>query len=87
MLVAKPNFHSYSIFQENLVVIQLARTEVIIRQSTYVGLAVLDLSKIRLYRFHYGFMKKQLGNAVDGLYELAKANLYEFDTSDYPAEN
>ena len=37
-LIAKPNFHSCSIFKENLVAVQLTRTEVYLKKMIYVGL-------------------------------------------------
>lgn len=102
-MIAKPNFHSCSIFDENLVAIQLERTEVTIKKPIYVGLAVLDLSKIRVYRFLYEFLKTRFGDKdklcygdTDSLlteftdvdpYEVMKGNLEEFDTSDYAEEN
>ena len=49
-LVTEPNFHSSDIFYEDLVVVQLLRTEICIRKPIYIGLTVLDLSKT-LVRF------------------------------------
>ena len=59
VLIAKPNFHSRSIFDENLVAIQLARTEISIRKPIYDGLSVLDISKTLIYDFHYSYMRQQ----------------------------
>ena len=67
-LISKPNFHSLSIFDENLVAVQLSRTTISIQKPIYVGLCVLELSKICLYRFHYDFMKKQLGDMCKLMY-------------------
>ena len=67
-LISKPNFHSCSIFDENLVGIQLNRTSIMIKKPIYVGLAVLKISKTCLYRFHYDFMKKQLGDKCKLMY-------------------
>ena len=44
-LISKSNFHSSDIFDENLVAVQLFRTEICIRKPIYIGLSVLDLSK------------------------------------------
>lgn len=40
-LIARPDFHSDTIFDENLVAVQLFRTEVDIKKPIYVGLCVL----------------------------------------------
>ena len=102
-LIAKPNFHSCSIFDENLVAIQLTRTEITIKKPIYVGLSVLDISKTLIYDFHYSYMRQRVGDKskllytdTDSLiYEVRGINMYEvmkedfekFDTSDYPENN
>lgn len=102
-LIARPNFHSCDIFDDQLVAIQLLRTEICIKKPIYVGLSVLDLSKILVYRFHYDFMKQKVGEQckllytdTDSLvYEVKNKNMYnvmrenigEFDTWDYPVNN
>ena len=67
-LISKPNFHSCTIFDENLVAVQLNRTSVTIEKPIYVGLAVLEISKTCLYRFHYDFMKEQLKDKCKLMY-------------------
>lgn len=102
-LIAKPNFHSRAIFNENLVAIQLSRTEITIRKPIYIGLCVLDISKTLMYDFHYSFMRQKFGDKcrmmytdtdsfiyhIKGanIYEVIKENIDKFDTSDYPENN
>lgn len=101
--ISKPNFHSCNIIDENLVAIQLDRTAIKIRKPLYVGLTVLELSKICVYRFHYDVMKAKLGDKCKmcytdtdsyvyeikdhDVYELMKENIDEFDTFDYSPNN
>ena len=101
--ISSPLFHSISIFDENLVAIQLKKVEVLLDKPIYVGLSVLDISKTLIYDFHYSYMKKMykenckllytdtdsLIYAVecDDFYADMKTNLSKFDTSDYPSEN
>ena len=59
-LIAKPNFHSCTIFEENLVAVQMLRSEIFIRKPMYIGLTVLDLSKTLVYRFHYQYMRSRV---------------------------
>ncbi|XP_046737552.1 uncharacterized protein LOC124406243 [Diprion similis] len=102
-LISRPNFHSRSIFDENFVVIQLNRLGVIFNKPIYAGMAILVLSKICVYDFHYFFMLPKLKSNcklmytdTDSLiYEIKSCDVYEFirnnidrfDTSDYPADN
>lgn len=81
-LIAKPNFHSCTIFNEDLVGIQLDRTEITIRKPIYVGLAVLDISKVRVYRFHYDYMKKTFNNNCKLLYTDTDSLIYEISQVD-----
>lgn len=57
--IAKPNFHSLAVFDENLIAVELKKTEIFFNKPIYIGLCVLDLSKTLLYKFHYNFMKKK----------------------------
>lgn len=102
-MVARPNFHSRSIFDENLVAVQLKQTEVTIRKPIYIGMSILDISKTHIYDFYYSFLKAKLGEKCKLLYidtdsfmisvkdmnayEFIKNNLDKFDTSDYPEDN
>ena len=102
-LIARPNFQSPDIFDEDLVAVQLLRTDICIRKPIYIGLSVLDLSKTLVYRFYYNYMRHRVGDRdkllytdTDSLiYEITGVNVYdvmrqdihEFDTSDYPETN
>ncbi len=57
-LIASPRYRSYTIFAENLVAIQMARTVVKMQKPIFAGFSVLELSKELMYRFHYVCMKK-----------------------------
>ena len=53
-MIAKPNFHSRSVFSENLVAIKML--EVKFNKPIYVGMCILDISKTCLYEFHYEYI-------------------------------
>ncbi|KYN16161.1 hypothetical protein ALC57_11593 [Trachymyrmex cornetzi] len=55
-IIAKPNFHSRSVFSENLVAIELRKLEVKFDKPIYVGMCILDISKTCLYEFHHEYM-------------------------------
>ncbi|KAL6445444.1 hypothetical protein ACFW04_000786 [Cataglyphis niger] len=44
-MIAKPNFHSRSIFSENLVAVELRKLEVKFNKPIYIGMCILDISK------------------------------------------
>jgi len=55
-MIAKPNFHSRSIFSENLVAIEMRKLEVKFDKSIYVGMSILDIFKTCLYEFYHEYM-------------------------------
>ena len=54
----KPNLKSDVLFGENLMGCEMGRIKVIINKPIYLGQAILDLSKIVMYEFHYNYMKQ-----------------------------
>ena len=71
-LIAQPEFHSRTIIDENLVLIELEKTQVYMNKPIYVGLCVLDLSKTLMYDFHYNYMRKQFEDRCKLLYRVRK---------------
>ncbi|KYN20084.1 hypothetical protein ALC57_07571, partial [Trachymyrmex cornetzi] len=102
-MIAKPNFHSRSVFEENLIAVELRKLEVKFNKPIYVDMCILDISKVCLYEFHYDYMLplfhdkcKIMYTDTDSLiyrieceniYKTMKRNIARFDTSDYPADN
>ena len=52
-LVMKPNFKSGTLVSENLMGCKMAKIKVLMNKPVYLGQAILDLSKIVMYEFHY----------------------------------
>ena len=55
-MIAKPNFHSRSVFSENLIAVELRKLEIKLNKPIYVGMCILEISKMRLYEFHYEYI-------------------------------
>ena len=82
-MIAKRNFHSCSIFKEDLVAVQLEKIEVYLNKPNYVGLCVLDLSKTLVYEFHHDYMKRQFDDDhCKLLYTDTDSLLYEIRCPD-----
>ncbi|KYN09186.1 hypothetical protein ALC57_18699 [Trachymyrmex cornetzi] len=102
-MIAKPNFHSRSVFAENLIAIEMRKLEVKFDKPIYMGMCILDISKVCLYEFHHEYMLplfrdkcKIMYTDTDHLiyrvecedvYETMKCDISRFDTSDYPTDN
>ena len=48
-LVSEPNFHTTKFFTENLLAIEMRKTQIILNKPVYLGLSILDLSKYVMY--------------------------------------
>ena len=98
-LAAKPNYNGSTIINENLVAVRMKKHRVLLNKPIYIGMCILDLSKLLMYDFHYNFIKKKYGDLAkllfgdtDSLcYQIFTDDVYEdfdchrdlFDNSDY----
>ena len=100
-LIARPNFKSRKVFDGGLAALHMGKTKVTLNKPIYVGAAILDLSKLHMFKFYYA-MKKQykcelLYTDTDSLLmqiyvnDLEKdfyaKNLDLFDTSNFPVDH
>ena len=58
----KPNFESGVLFGKKLMGCKMGRIKVVMNKPVYLGQAILDLSKIVMYEFHYDYMKPKYGD-------------------------
>ena len=63
-LVSEPNYHTTKWFSENLLAIEMKKTSIKKKKPIYLGLAILALSKIRMYEYWYDDMKPTYGDKV-----------------------
>ncbi len=97
--VAKPTFKTAKRFNDNLVGVNCKIATVKLCKPIYAGFAVLDLSKVEMFKFHYQIIKERyptsnmLFTDTDSLaYEIQTDDIYKdmekfkdaFDFSNYP---
>ena len=82
-LVAKPNFISRKIFNENLVSVHMKKTSLTMNKPVYLGMCILDLSKTIMFDFHYNYIKPKYGDNVKLLFTDTDSFLYEIQTEDF----
>ena len=99
-MASKPTYVSSKIFNENLVAVHKIKKTLTLNRPAYVGMCILDLSKVLMYDFHYNYIKEKYGDKAkllftdtDSLtYEIEAEDVYRdfwndkdrFDNSDYP---
>ena len=82
-LVAKPNYNSRKIFNENLVSVHMKKTSLTMNKPVYLGMSILDLSKTVMYDFHYRYIKPKYGSKAKLLFTDTDSFLYEIQTEDF----
>lgn len=103
MLIARPNFKRFTIFDEDLVAVELHKTHILMNKPMIVGMSILEISKVTMYSFLYEYLKPKYGDKCeviygdtdsyilqvecDDFYKDLLENIERFDTSDYPQPN
>ena len=75
-LCDKPHMRGFRIFSENLAAIDLRRVYAKINKPFYIGFAVLELSKLHMYRFHYRYIRKVFGGRAQLLFTDTDSLMY-----------
>ena len=79
---AKPTFLSCKIFHENLVAVNMKKERLKLDKPSYVGMCILDLSKVLMYDFHYNFIKAKYGDLAILLFTDTDSLCYHIRTED-----
>ncbi len=81
-LTEKPHCKGFRIFDENLAAVEMQKQQCHINKPFYVGFAVLELSKLHMFRFHYDHIKKLYGQKAQLLFTDTDSLMYEIQTED-----
>ncbi|KAJ4447471.1 hypothetical protein ANN_09478 [Periplaneta americana] len=81
-LISKPYFLDRVIYAENLVGIHLRQTQILFDKALYVGMCILELSKVHMYNFHHRIMKEQFGDKFKLCYMDTDSFIYLAQTDD-----
>ena len=52
-ILSKPNFVSQKIIDKNFVAVHCSKKVLTLNKPIYIGLYILELSKLLMYQFHY----------------------------------
>ena len=63
-LVSEPNYHTINYISEDLSIIEMNKTKVKMNKPIYLGLSILEISKILMYEFWYDYMKPKYNDNV-----------------------
>ena len=73
-LVSEPNYHTTKRISENLLMIEMKKTEVKMNKPVSLGMSVLDISKTLMYEFWFNYIKPKYDD---------KAKLCYIDTDSF----
>ena len=80
---SKPNYDSTTAFSEHLIGIEMRKVEITMNKPIYLGQAILDLSKITMYEFHYDYMLPKYSKKVQLCYQDTDSLVYHIKTEDF----
>ena len=82
-LVSEPNYHTISLISEDLSIIEMKKTKVKMNKPIYLGLSILEISKILMYEFWYDYMKPKYDNNVKLSYMDTDSFIMNIKTNDF----
>ena len=82
-LVSEPNYHTINLIPEDLSIIEMKKTKIKMNKPIYLGLSVLEISKILMYEFWYDYMKPKYGNNVKLCYMDTDSFIMNIKTNDF----
>ena len=63
-LVSQWNCHTTDFFSENLLALEMRKTQIIVNKPVYLGLSILELSDTVIYEFWNDYVKPKYGGKV-----------------------
>ena len=82
-LVSEPNYHTINYISENLSIIEMRGTKVKMNEPIYLGLSILEISKILIYEFWYDYMKPKYDDNVKLCYMDTDSFIMNIQTEDF----
>ena len=82
-LVSEPNYHTINLIYEDLSIIEMKKTKVKMNKPIYLGLSMLEISKILMYEFWYDYMKPKYNDNVKLCYMDTDSFVMNTKTNDF----
>ena len=75
-LVSEPNYHSHKKFSDHLMAIEMKKTRVKMTKPLYLGMSILNISKILMYEFWYNHIIPKYGEEQNYAIQILIALLF-----------
>ena len=82
-LVSEPNYHTTKCFSENLLAIEMKKTKIKMNKPVYLGMSILDISKMLMYKFWYDYVRQKYGDRAKLCYMDTDSFIIHIITEDF----
>ena len=82
-LVSESNFHTMKLIDNNLAIIEMRKVKVQMNKPIYLGLSILDISKITIYEFWYDYVKIKYEDKARLCYKDTDSFVVNIKTKDF----
>ena len=82
-LVSEPNYHTINLISEDLSIIEMKKTKVKMNKPIYLGLSILEISKILMYEFWYDYMRPKYNDNVRLCFMDTNSFVMHIKTNDF----
>ena len=82
-LISEPNFHTMKLIDDNLAIIEMKKVKVKMNKPIYLGMSILDISKITVYEFWYDYIKNKYGEKASLCYTDTDSFIINVKTEDF----
>ena len=82
-LVSEPNYHTINLISEDLSIIEMKKTKAKMNKPIYLGLSILEISKILMCEFWYDYIKPKYNDNVKLCYMDKDSFIMNIKTNDF----
>ena len=82
-LVSEPNYHTMKLIDDNLAIIEMRKVKVKMNKPIYLGLSIIDISKITMYEFWYDYVKNKYDSRANLCYMDTDSFVKDIKTKDF----
>ena len=82
-VVSEPNYHTMNYILKDSSIIEMKKTKIKMNKPIYLGLSILDISKILMYELWYDYMKPKYSNDMKLCYMDTDSFVMNIKTEDF----
>ena len=81
--MSEPNYHTMKLIDDNLAIIEMKKVKVKMNKPIYLGLCIIEISKIIMYEFWCDYVKNKYGNKARLCYMDTDSFVINIKTNDF----